>query len=67
MVRLRTQATAPSFAHHRFHDEDPRSRAVIEMTAYLGVPGRHLRALARAGSAEHNPDLAARIGCVYIF
>lgn len=51
VTRFRAQGAIPGFGHHRFRDEDPRSRALIELAADLGVPGHHLRALATLADA----------------
>lgn len=50
-MRFRSQGATPGFGHHRFRDADRRSRALIELTADLGVPGHHLRALATLADA----------------
>ena len=54
--KLRAQGAVPGFGHHRFREEDPRSRALIELTADLGVPGHHLRALATLADAVEDAE-----------
>ena len=39
------QRTIPSFSHHMHRDKDPRARALLELTADLGVAGHRLRCL----------------------